>query len=310
MSGKRSKGRWFVLLILAGVGLGALLPLFLWQPVARGGDTDGEPEVQVEDISELPRVPVYGTGPEADPLGTNEKSVTVTLWPSPLPAGKKVTVQISTIIGTGGATFDDGSTSKDITQTTTLKVRGTINSSVKDNMKISATYEGNGMSRTFTVSTWPYDLKNTLLSKNLYFGLKVTVTWKSESGKVADLTNVLMREYIEVTQMGSNPPFTITPPIIFIQPPNGGPATGGTGTDRHHYSAAGVNWTGVQSSRVKAQQYQFKDVVLNTEWTNGVLGTATITREVKTDPDPAGTYIFITSKTGPGTFSDSCPEKP
>jgi len=44
MSGKRSEGRWFVLLILAGVGLGALLPLFLWQPHAQAGDTDGEPE--------------------------------------------------------------------------------------------------------------------------------------------------------------------------------------------------------------------------------------------------------------------------
>jgi hypothetical protein len=48
MSGKRSRSRWFVLLILTGVGLGALLPVFLWQPLARAGDTDKEPLPQEE----------------------------------------------------------------------------------------------------------------------------------------------------------------------------------------------------------------------------------------------------------------------
>ncbi len=48
MSGKRSRSRWFVLLILAGVGLGAVLPVFLWQPVARGGDTGSDPKTGQE----------------------------------------------------------------------------------------------------------------------------------------------------------------------------------------------------------------------------------------------------------------------
>ena len=48
MSGKRSRSRWFALLILTGVGLGALLPVFLWQPLARAGDLDEEPLPQEE----------------------------------------------------------------------------------------------------------------------------------------------------------------------------------------------------------------------------------------------------------------------
>ena len=48
MSGKRSRSRWFVLLILTGVGLGALLSLFLWQPLARAGDTGLEPKTRQE----------------------------------------------------------------------------------------------------------------------------------------------------------------------------------------------------------------------------------------------------------------------
>ena len=47
MQGKRSRSRWFVLLILAGVGLGALL-LSRWQPLARAGDTGGDPTPWVE----------------------------------------------------------------------------------------------------------------------------------------------------------------------------------------------------------------------------------------------------------------------
>jgi len=49
MSGKRSRSRWFVLLILTGVGLGALL-LFRWQPHAQAGDTDGDPVPNEETI--------------------------------------------------------------------------------------------------------------------------------------------------------------------------------------------------------------------------------------------------------------------
>ena len=48
MSGKRSRGRWFVLLILTGVGLGALL-LSRWQPLARAGDTGEDPEKCIEE---------------------------------------------------------------------------------------------------------------------------------------------------------------------------------------------------------------------------------------------------------------------
>ena len=265
-----------------------------------------KPEVSAT-ISPVPRVPVYGT----NPLGTNGKSVTVTLTPSPLPEGLKVTVEISTTGGTGGATFDDGTTSKEITQTTTLEIRGTINSSVKDNMKIAAKYEGNELaSRTFTVSTWPYGLQNTLRSKNLGFGLEVNVTWKSESGNVGHLTNIVLREYLTYIHPGENPPFTVHGNYPAAEPPDGVPGEDGGGIDTHSYLEEGVNWTGQEDYMSICQEYQFKDLVLGTQWENGVLDTAVIGFDVKKDPDPAGTYIFTTSKTGPGTFSDSCPEKP
>ncbi|MDI6809983.1 MAG: hypothetical protein QME66_13615, partial [Candidatus Eisenbacteria bacterium] len=109
------------------------------------------------DIGDLQRVPVFGT----DPLGSNEKSVNVTVTPSPIPGGGSVTLALSTLTGTGAATFDDGSTTKTITQTTTVKVRGTTNSSTKDNLKLAAQLAGTGCANdVFTVSTWPYEFRN------------------------------------------------------------------------------------------------------------------------------------------------------
>jgi len=52
MSGKRSRSRWFVLLILTGVGLGALL-LGRWPPAAQAGDTEGEPQTGQEQAGQV-----------------------------------------------------------------------------------------------------------------------------------------------------------------------------------------------------------------------------------------------------------------
>ncbi|GAH83390.1 unnamed protein product, partial [marine sediment metagenome] len=146
----------------------------------------------------------------------------------------------------------------------------------------------------------------------LGFGLRVNMTWKSESGNLADLTNVRWREYINYTTVGTNPPFNPNPPIPVsgAWPPEGNVMTGGIGTDTHYWLKSWVDWsTQTPGSKVAAQQYQFKDTVLNTDWTNGILGTATITREVANDP--GGSYTFTTSKNGTGAFSAATiPEKP
>jgi hypothetical protein len=300
-----------VLLVLTGAGLGAML-LSPWQSQTRAAETAGEPEVKVEDISTLPRVPIY----REEGLATNEKSVTVTLWPSPLPAGKKVTVDISKWESTvtGGATFSDGTTSKDITETTILIIRGTANSSIKDNMNLAATYEGKELAkRTFTVSTWPYDMETTLNALNLKFGLKVNVKWKSESGRVTDLTNVRWQEYVNYTTVGTNPPFNQvpTPPVSFTYPPDPGFTMTDDDGDIHDYQKSWVDWsTKTPGSRVAGQQYRFRDQVLLTAWEDGVLGIAAIARGVAPDPDPEGTYLFGTVKAGTGTFCDGCLETP
>lgn len=53
MPGKHSRSRRFVLLVLVGIGLGALL-FFRWQPLAWAGDTDGEVKSQ-DEMTEMAR---------------------------------------------------------------------------------------------------------------------------------------------------------------------------------------------------------------------------------------------------------------
>jgi hypothetical protein len=178
-------------------------------------------------------------------------------------------------------------------------------------MNLAATYEGKELAkRTFTVSTWPYDFQTTLDAENLGFGLQVDTTWKSESGQTSDLTTVRMREYIEYTTYGSNPPFNNPPePPSYSFPPGGYDATLGTMVDTYSYPKSYVDWsTQTPGSKVAAQQYQFWDFVLCTAWEDGVLGTGTITREVASFP--GGSYVFVTTKDGTGDFSDTCQEAP
>jgi hypothetical protein len=173
-------------------------------------------------------------------------------------------------------------------------------------MLISATYEGDGMSRTFTVSTWPYDLINGAPSGGQLFGFDVFVFWDSESGDEADLTNVKIREHVTYGDR-PDPPFHLAPennPEIRELP-----ATAGWAFDFHEYPKAGVNFTGdpPHATYTASQKYEFMDTVKNTSWFTGNLGNATIERKV----DVAGdTYIFTTKKTGPGNFTHTILETP
>jgi hypothetical protein len=146
------------------------------------------------------RIPIYG-GP--NPI---QGSATVTLNPSPLPTGETVTVSIGTIRGDGSATFDDGSTSKTITQTTTFNIRRKANSNHKDNIQLTAC----SSTSLFTVSTWPNNMYCTLASTNNNYGLTVTPFFESESGNQSDLGNVICQEQLVYGSI-SNPPFSIPP---------------------------------------------------------------------------------------------------
>ena len=259
-------------------------------------------------ISDVPtRVPVFGTNPR----GTNQKTVTVTVTPSPVPQGASVTVTLSTLNGTGSATFDDGSTTKNITQTVTLNVRGVANSSTKNNIQVAALVNGSvASSNTFTVSTWPYNFTVSLDRLNLHFGIAVTATWLSESGHLADLGNVVTREYLTCPNGVPNPPFTTTETFPNAFPPDGLAMTGGSQPDPHYYQPAWVDFsTSVTGSFDVVQEYQFKDTVLASAW-RGV-GHFHITRTVA--KNPGATYTFTTSITGHaqgGGFNKSCTETP
>ena len=76
--------------------------------------------------------------------------------------------------------------------------------------------------------------------------------------------------------------------------------------DTHSYAPGDVDWTKKIGGTVQSdQQYQFMDTVLDTKWTDGVLGNYTITRTVAADPKKGGTYIFTMTKTGPGLGADA-----
>jgi len=263
--------------------------------------------IRVE-ISDLQRVPIFGT----NPLGSNQKEVNVSLTPSPLPGGIVVALVLSTETGAGSATFDDGSTTKTISRTTTVKVRGVANSDMQDNIKLAAKVNGCECARDFfTVSTWPYEFRCHLRSLNDHFGLSVSMSWKSESGSLADLGNVELREYVTYPHPGPNPPFTVrgADPTIRPDPPMPGTCGGFGYQDTHDYEPAWVDYsTGATSYMEAHQEYQFRDIVLDTSWDEGVLATFTIRREVI--PDGSGTYKFKTSKSGTGGFSVSCTETP
>jgi hypothetical protein len=137
------------------------------------------------------------------------------------------------------------------------------------------------------------------------------MSWKSESGDVADLGNVELREYVAYPHPGTNPPFTVfaANPTILPNPPMPG-TCGGTGfTDRHFYLSQWVDFsTRIADYMESRQEYQFRDKVIGTSWADGVLAVFTIKREVI--GIPGATYEFKTSKTGTGNFSESCTETP
>ncbi|MDI6809982.1 MAG: hypothetical protein QME66_13610 [Candidatus Eisenbacteria bacterium] len=137
------------------------------------------------------------------------------------------------------------------------------------------------------------------------------MSWKSESGNLAHLGNVELREYVTYPHPGANPPFTVhgADPTITPSPPMPGTCGGAGYDDSHDYQPAWVDYsTSATDYMESSQDYQFRDKVLNTSWSDRVLATFTVKREVINNP--GATYKFKTSKTGTGGFSESCTETP
>jgi hypothetical protein len=232
-------------------------------------------------VSITARIPVYG-GPS--PIQGN---ATVTLNPSPLPCGF-VTATISRSGGSSGAaTFDDGSTTRDISQSCVLSVRGTANSDLKDNMRISAL----SSSAQFSVRTWPVNFRQTSGSGSngiLYFAY----AWDSESGSAAHLTGITMGEIVTYPGSFSIPPYSSSPPnptIIDLA------ATYGTFNDTHSHPGFQTPYS--NNSISGTQYYRFKDDVYAPGVYVNVMGPLSIDRHINFE-SPTGLWKYRITKSG------------
>lgn len=147
-------------------------------------------------LTDLTRVPIFNN----DSANPNDQSVTVTVTPSPLPSGVFVTLELNLIDGTtGSATFDNGTTTMSIQQTSTVRVRGVTNSDKKDNIRLSAKLRDKELaSDPFSVRTWPVNLHRFDFYPNRPLG-SLTFEYRvdSESGDIHDLFTNLIGEWVD-----------------------------------------------------------------------------------------------------------------
>ncbi len=212
-------------------------------------------------VGAIPRVPIS----KSSNPSLNDKSVTVTLNPSPLPMGN-CTVKITKTSGSGAATFDDGTTTKTITSTTTFKIRGTANSTVKDNMKLTATISSNSASAstTFSVRTWVTNWHKVYGIDVGGGDLQFRYEWDSESGNLNHLAGNRIGEV--VAYVGRAQPVFIwtSPPYIPIATLNPTPTLvpiilGRTTDNQLHPIFIGQAPDTLQSIQV----WKFQDMVLD-----------------------------------------------
>jgi len=145
----------------------------------------------------------------------NEKNVTITLTPSPLPAGYSVSLKCKATQGSGGALLS----TETITETTTVKVRGTVQSwgagdvPAPDNMELSAQCMDVVAKENFTICAHAKDLVNTRKRDRNDHQLYVEVSWASDSGNVSDLDEYRIRERVAFS------PTPIPAPFAFVNGP-------------------------------------------------------------------------------------------
>ena len=244
---------------------------------------------------------------------TQPAFVTITVTPSPLPIGVTLDVVCEADAGTvGSATVFPTSISATGTVTITGGVQswstgtnaapGNIKLKVKLGSTVLATSTG------FTVCAHCIDCKCTLDAKDLAYGLRVKVSWGSNSGNGADLDKCEVTELITYSNI-PNPPFCNTDGTDLKEsgktqrvPTLPIPGTlGNTGAveDLHKHPSGLISNPPTTGFYNVAQAYQFRCLRCNDGWTD--MATYSIRYNIYNSTSvPPVDLKFIVKKTGPG----------
>jgi hypothetical protein len=248
---------------------------------------------------------------------TKTKQVVVTTIPSPLPAGCSISLVCETDAGTTGSATVSPTT---INQTTTVTITGVTQSwgsgenAAPNNIKLRAKLGSfTCAEEPFTVCAHLVDFTCSSGPQNLNYGLKVYLSWQSETGSACDnLDRCDITEWLTYSDI-PNPPFCETdgskfnksgtserfPPIPIL----GNEGDGIGAADEHRHPATCLTNPPGTGSYTVDQIYEYRCNRCNSGWQS--LATYTITYEIY-DADPGeGTNLkFHVQKIGQGkTFS-------
>lgn len=275
-------------------------------------DVTREGPVVTLNLSRFDRVPIYNK------KTPNDQSVVVTLSPDSLPLGTFVTLKLITKSGTTGkAIFDNGQDTMSVMKSTTVKIRGKINSNEKDNIKLTARLNGGKLldEVAFSVRTWPKNFRRSSYQCNPMSNgvLPFVYTWDSESGETEDLNGNIIGEWVDYP--GNNldlkykvksPPYNkcfIKDPYvegkiigtnIFTELPDDQRIpcdTGNPGEEFYEYETLNIFDTPVSDYFVAIQYYWFHDPIFmdipfnwnNTSSYKKLMGSIAISRFVYKD---------------------------
>ncbi len=187
--------------------------------------------------------------------------------------------------GTGGATFDNGQTTRVITETSALSIRGTDNSSDPANMRLSA----REVSMSFCVRTWPINFRETDRGTLSDGGISFLYEWDSESGSAGDLTDIGVGESISCDQTPMPPydePYAGYPSSFEFYPA----ATPGWFRDEHLHKPFRTPYSATTHN--STQFYGFHDWVLGEYHTlSGSIGITRTTYQ-------SGNWVYHINKQG------------
>ena len=249
------------------------------------------------------RIPIYR------PLSEGGTAVEGTITVTATPADKiqNVTVVISKAGGgAGDATFDNGRTSKIVAVkgSASVRIRGTVNSSIKENMMVTAWLRGKKAEKKFSVRTWPTNLRwNGPHQKKPNAVLLTEYVWDSESGNIFDLQpDLYVGEVVTYNTPLPTPPYKAPLP----QNPTVGAAPGTLGIIPDANGHPGFSTPYVADVNTAIQNLGFWDVVLDgpINLTTGanqhvLLGPISITRTVSTN---GVVWIYKIEKLGVNNF--------
>ncbi len=244
---------------------------------------------------------------------TKTKQVAVTTTPSPLPAGCCGPLVCETDAGTTGSATVFPAT---INQTTTVTITGGTQSwgsgdnAAPNNIKLRAKL-GSCVcdEEPFTVCAHLAQCTCALNTTGLNYGLRVNVSWQSETGaNCDDLDRCEFTEWITYSVI-PNPPFckldgsdldeSGTSERIPDPPLSGTVGDDGTVRDTHAHPAALVSSPPTTGSYTVDQDYEYRCNRCNSGWQDAL--KYNIKYEIyDADPGPGTNLRFRVQKTGPG----------